>query len=88
MFLSIFNSASPQAVILQNHGLLVATNSIEATLHYFVALEKSCQVQLMAEAAAASRGQQPIKISDREAEDTYKTVGTLRGGWFSAGPQF
>lgn len=75
-------------MILQNHGLLVATNSIEATVHYFIALEKSCQVQLMAEAAAASRGQLPIKISDKEAEDTYKTVGTLRGGWFSAQPQF
>lgn len=77
-----------QAVILQNHGLLVATNSIDATLHYFIVLEKSCHVQLMAEAAAASRGQLPITISDKEAEETYKVVGTLRDAWFGARPQF
>jgi len=77
-----------KAVILQNHGLLVATNTIEATVFYYKSLEKCCQVQLMAEAAAASRNEQPVKVGEEEAADTYKTVGTLRGGWFSALPEF
>ena len=48
--------ARKQAVILQNHGLLVATSSIEATVFFFISLEKCCQVQLLADAAAAGRG--------------------------------
>lgn len=67
----------------QNHGLLVATPSIEATVHYFIALEKSCQAQLAADAAGKT-----IKIGEVEALDTYKTVGTSYGGWFSGRPAF
>ena len=67
----------------KNHGLLVATASIEATVRYFTLLEKNCHTQLLADAAGA-----PIKIGDYEAEDTYKTVGTISGGWFSGRPMF
>ena len=42
----------------------------------------------MAEAAAASRGEKPIKIDDEDAEYTYRTVGSHRAGWFSAKPLF
>ncbi len=70
----------------QNHGLLVATNSVEATLYYFLALEKSCEVQLLAD--AGGRGQMPIKINDEEAAATGKQIGTMRNGWFSGLPQF
>ena len=69
---------SKKVCFLQNHGLLVATNSIEATIHFYIALEKSCQVQLLADAAG-----QTVKIDDEDAAYTYKTVGTLTGGWFS-----
>ncbi|TBU35767.1 class II aldolase/adducin domain-containing protein [Dichomitus squalens] len=77
-----------KAVILQNHGLLVATNSIEATLHFFVALEKSCQVQLLADAAAAGTGSQTKKVSEAECKLTYNVVGTHTAGWFSGLPHF
>lgn len=68
---------------LKNHGLLLATSSIEATVHYFIALEKSCQVQLLADAAGKT-----VQIGDEEAADTYKTVGSPYAGWFSGRPQF
>ena len=42
----------------------------------------------MAEAAAASRGEHPIKIGEEEATYTYRSVGTHRAGWFSAKPLF
>jgi len=42
----------------------------------------------MAEAAAASRGQQPIKIGAEEADCTYRSVGSPTAGWFSAKPLF
>lgn len=51
-------------------------------------MEKSCQSQLMAEAAAASRGEKPIAIGDEEARYTYRTVGSPMAGWFSAKPLF
>ncbi|KAI0791812.1 class II aldolase/adducin domain-containing protein [Abortiporus biennis] len=72
-----------KAAILQNHGLLVATTSIEATVHFYVAMERACQVQLLAEAAGT-----PIKIDHEDAVNTYKTVGTMYAGWFSGLPLF
>ena len=66
----------------------MATNSIEATLHFFVALEKSCQVQLLADAAAAGTGIQTKKVPEAECKITYNIVGTLPGGWFSGLPHF
>ena len=66
----------------------MATNSIEATVHFFVALEKSCQVQLLADAAAAGTGGKTVKIGDADAKITYNVVGSLPGGWFSGLPHF
>lgn len=55
---------------------------------WFLSLEKCCHSQLMAEAAAASRGEKPIKIGDEEAAYTRRTVGSPQAGWFNAKPQF
>ncbi|EIW60087.1 class II aldolase/adducin domain-containing protein [Trametes versicolor FP-101664 SS1] len=77
-----------KAAILQNHGLLVATDSIEATVHFFMTMEKSCQVQLAAEAAAAGTGRKPIEIPAAEAAAVYKVTGSNYGGWFSGRPHF
>jgi len=77
-----------KAAILQNHGILVATTSIEATVHFYIALEKCCYVQLLADAAAAGTGRPTAKIDEKDAEFTYKVVGSNLGGWFSGLPQF
>ncbi|KAF9030777.1 class II aldolase/adducin domain-containing protein [Panaeolus papilionaceus] len=77
-----------KAAILQNHGILVATDSIEATVFFYIALERACQVQLLADAAAAGRGRIPITIPDEEALTTYKTNGNLKAGWFQGLPEF
>lgn len=42
----------------------------------------------MADAAAAGRGGETVKIGEEEAEYTKKTVGTQIAGWFSAKPLF
>lgn len=42
----------------------------------------------MAEAAAFSRGEKPVKIGDEEAAYTKRTVGSPQAGWFSAKPLF
>ena len=67
----------------QNHGLLVASSSIEATIAWYITLEKCCQVQLLIDAAALGRGRQPKVIDDEEAHNVWKTVGPEQKGYFS-----
>lgn len=77
-----------KAALLQNHGLLTVGKTIEECIFWFLSLEKSCQAQLMADAAAAGRGGATVKIGDEEAHFTYKSIGTPIAGWFSAKPEF
>lgn len=77
-----------KACLLQNHGLLTAGQSVEAAVFWFCLLEKCCQTQLLADAAAGGVGGATIKINDEDASFTFKTGGTARAGWFSALPMF
>jgi ribulose-5-phosphate 4-epimerase/fuculose-1-phosphate aldolase len=77
-----------KACLLQNHGLLTCGQTIEATVFWFVSLERCCHSQLMLDAAAAGTGTESVKIDEEDAAFTYKSVGTPRAGWFSAKPMF
>lgn len=71
-----------KAVILQNHGLLTVGQTVDEAAWWFITMDRSCQVQLLAEAAAA-RTNQPLKlISEKAAQQAYEIVGTPFGGWF------
>lgn len=67
-----------KAAILCNHGLLTVGQTVEAAAWWFVAMERSCQAQLLAEAAGT-----PIKIRPEIARLTQSQVGTPYMGWFS-----
>ncbi|KAI9055021.1 hypothetical protein LZ554_002162 [Drepanopeziza brunnea f. sp. 'monogermtubi'] len=77
-----------KAALLQNHGLLTCARSVEATVFWFMSLEKCCYAQLLADAAAGGRGGETVKIDEKDAAYTYQMVGTEMGGWFSAKPTF
>ena len=77
-----------KAGILRNHGLITCGGSVESCIFWYLALERSCQAQLLADAAASGRGEQTIKISEEDAAYTYKTLGSEIAGWFSAKPVF
>ncbi len=77
-----------KAALLQNHGLLTVGETVEATVFWFISLEKCCQAQLMADAAAGGRGGETVKIHEEDAALTYKTIGTPLAGFFSAKPLF
>lgn len=77
-----------KAALLQNHGLLTVGSTIEAAVFWFVALERCCHAQLMADAAARGTGTETVKVGQAEAAYTYKTIGTPAAGWFSAKPMF
>lgn len=40
-----------KAVILRNHGLLTVGQSVGGTVWWFIAMDRSCQAQLLAESA-------------------------------------
>jgi len=72
-----------KAAILQNHGLLTVADSIDAAAWWYITMERSCQAQLLAEAAGTPK---PI---DREvALHTRETVGSALAGWFSFQPLY
>ncbi|MCJ1313884.1 hypothetical protein MMC25_007564 [Agyrium rufum] len=77
-----------KALILQNHGMLTVSDTVEATIFWYISLEKCCQTVLLAEAAAACSGTKIPEVGDGEAAETYKTVGRPMSGWFAAQPMF
>lgn len=72
-----------KAAILQNHGLLTVGNTVDEAAWWYITMERTCQAQLLAEAAG-----QPKLIRPEIAELTKKQVGTPLAGWFSFKPLF
>jgi len=70
-----------KAIILRNHGLLTAGGSVDEAVWWFITMERSCQAQLLAEAAG-----KPVKISPEMAALTAGQVGSRVAGWFSFQP--
>lgn len=67
-----------KAVMLRNHGLLTVGGSVEEAAWWFVTMERSCQAQLLAEAAG-----RPVLIPPDLASRTQEEVGNPRSGWFA-----
>jgi ribulose-5-phosphate 4-epimerase/fuculose-1-phosphate aldolase len=72
-----------KAVILRNHGLLTVGNSVEEAVWWFVTMERSCQAQLLAEAAGT-----PIPIDPEMARLTKTQVGEPVSGYVNFRPLY
>jgi ribulose-5-phosphate 4-epimerase/fuculose-1-phosphate aldolase len=72
-----------KAAILQNHGLLTVGESIEAAAWWFITMERSCQAQLMAEAAGT-----PKLIRHDVALLTREIIGNPFAGQFNFQPLY
>jgi ribulose-5-phosphate 4-epimerase/fuculose-1-phosphate aldolase len=72
-----------KAIILRNHGLLTVGQTIDEAAWWFIAMERCCQAQLLAEAAG-----KPIKIKPKIAALTQQQVGSHQIGWFSFQPMY
>jgi len=70
-----------KAVILRNHGLLTVGETVDEAVWWFITMDRSCQAQLLAEAAG-----EPVKIDPRDAAATREQVGTHLAGWFQCQP--
>lgn len=72
---------SKKALIHQNHGLITCGGSVDAAVWWFVALERCCQTQLLAEAAG-----DPIEIPEDLCQSGYDAQGHDLAGWFQFQP--
>ena len=76
-----------KAAILQNHGLLTVGGSVDEAAFWFISLERTCQAQLLADAAAAA-GYQKKFIPDEEAAYAVREVGGAGKGWLAFQPYY
>jgi len=67
-----------KALVLRNHGLLTVGHSVDEAAWWFIAMDRSCQAQLAAEAVGT-----PVLIDPEVAQLTYSQVGSPYMGWFS-----
>ena len=72
-----------KAAILRNHGLMTVGHSVDEAAWWFITMERSCQAQLLAEAAGT-----PVLIDPEMARLTSGQVGSHMAGWFSFQPLF
>jgi ribulose-5-phosphate 4-epimerase/fuculose-1-phosphate aldolase len=72
---------SGKAVILRNHGLLTVGGTVDEAAWWFIAMERSCQAQLLAEAAG-----KPILIDHENATLTRQQIGGPHEGWMQFQP--
>lgn len=67
-----------KAAIHQNHGLFTVGHTVDEAAYWFIAMERSCQCQLLAEAAGT-----PQLIRREWAEYTRERTGTPLAGWLN-----
>jgi ribulose-5-phosphate 4-epimerase/fuculose-1-phosphate aldolase len=73
-----------KAVILSNHGLLtVGQTSVDEAAWWFITMERTCQAQLLAEAAGT-----PVLIDADQAKHTARMVGAPMSGWRAFQPLY
>jgi ribulose-5-phosphate 4-epimerase/fuculose-1-phosphate aldolase len=66
-----------KAAIHQNHGLFTVGETIDSAAFWFIAMERCCQAQLLAEAAGT-----PKLIQDEWAAYTSEQIGNELAGWY------
>jgi ribulose-5-phosphate 4-epimerase/fuculose-1-phosphate aldolase len=72
-----------KAAILQNHGLLTVGQSVDEAAFWFMSLDRTCQAQLLVDAASNGSGHEKIIIDDDEAKFSFEQVGTPEKGWLA-----
>jgi ribulose-5-phosphate 4-epimerase/fuculose-1-phosphate aldolase len=72
-----------KSVILRNHGLLTVGHTVDEAAFWFIAMDRACQSQLLAEAAGT-----PVLIGGDDAAHTAGQVGSHTIGWFNFQPLY
>ncbi|MBW4666409.1 MAG: class II aldolase/adducin family protein [Cyanomargarita calcarea GSE-NOS-MK-12-04C] len=72
-----------KAAIVRNHGLLTVGHSVDEAAWWFITMERTCQAQMLAEAAG-----KPELIKPECANLARTQVGSNYMGWFSFQPLY
>ena len=70
-----------KAAILRNHGLITVGQTVEEAVWWFVAIERCCQAQFLAESVC-----QPLQIDPENARAARSVNGTPSAGWIQCQP--
>lgn len=76
-----------RSIILRNHGIITCGNTVDEAAFLFIALDRCCHSQLMANAAAGP-GWEKIYIGKEEAEMTHKKSGNSSKMWLAFQPYY
>jgi ribulose-5-phosphate 4-epimerase/fuculose-1-phosphate aldolase len=72
---------SGKAAILRNHGLLTVGRTVDEAVWWFIAMDRCCQAQLLAERAGT-----PFQIEPATALHARDLIGSSVAGWFQFQP--
>lgn len=72
-----------KAAILRNHGLLTVGESVDSAVWWFIAFERSCQTEVMAQIMG-----EPIELTIEEAEKGHRQLGSETAGVFQFQPLY
>ncbi|KAJ5731719.1 aldolase [Penicillium malachiteum] len=76
-----------RSVILQNHGMITCGRTVDEAAFLFIALDRCCHAQLLANAATGP-GWEKILINKEEAEMTHKKSGNSSKMWLAFQPYY
>ncbi|KAJ5651095.1 uncharacterized protein N7484_004818 [Penicillium longicatenatum] len=76
-----------RSVILQNHGMITCGRTVDEAAFLFIALDRCCHSQLLANAATGP-GWEKIYIGKEEAEMTHKKSGNSSKMWLAFQPYY
>lgn len=74
-----------KALILRNHGLLTVGRTVDEAAYLYTLMERSCEVQLLVDAAAESSLKRKLYVSDEAAQFTFNATSDPVCHHFEAG---
>ncbi|KAJ6441474.1 aldolase [Purpureocillium lavendulum] len=80
--------AKGKGLVLQNHGLLTVGQTVDEAAYLYTLMERSCEVQLLADAAAQGSGKPKIIIGAEAAQFTFEATSDPDALYCSFQPDF
>lgn len=77
-----------RSIILRNHGIITCGATVDEASFLFIALDRCCHAQMLANAAAACPGWEKTYIDKETAEMTHKKSGNPSKMWLAFQPYY
>lgn len=77
-----------RSVILRNHGIITCGQTVDEAAFLFIALDRCCHAQMLANAAASCPGWEKTYIDKETAEMTHRKSGNSSKMWLAFQPYY